>query len=187
MILNIASLKEGEHFVEFLEKPSVFNLSDDVEFLSDVYVKVTVVKTYHQIDLEVSFECLVRFLCDRCLDPFEYKLQNTFELVYKFDFTRKQKLSHKVERYLDLNEREEIEDDDFRLISEHTRDLDITNDLRDYILLSLPMRKVPDEVDGMCSVCHRRMDEIFDGRFLIKGTSNSGLKNTIRIKRTKNK
>ncbi|MGB9696916.1 MAG: YceD family protein [Ignavibacteria bacterium] len=180
MILNIASLKEGEHFVEFLEKPSVFNLSE-IEFLSDVYVKVKVVKTYHQIDLEVSFECLLKFLCDRCLDPFEYKLQNTFELVYKFDFTRRQGLSYKFERYVDSVEKEELKDDNFKVISEHTKDLDITNDLRDYILLSLPMRRVPDEIDGVCSVCHRTLDEIFDSRVLIKKSFKSDLEKTIKI------
>ena len=180
MILNIASLKEGEHFVEFLEKPSVFNLSD-IEFLSDVYVKVRVVKTYHQIDLEVSFECLLKFPCDRCLDPFEFKLQNTFELVYKFDFTHRQGLSHKLDRFLESEEKEELKDDNFKVISEHTKDLDITNDLRDYILLSLPMRRVPDEVDGVCSLCHRKMDEIFDSRVLIKESFKPGLENKIRI------
>lgn len=184
MILNIASLKEGEHFVEFLEKPSVFNLTD-IEFLSDVYVKVRAVKTYHQIELEVSFECLLKFLCDRCLDPFEYKLRNTFQLVYKFDFTRRQGLSYKIERYLGSEDKEGVKDDDFKVISEHTRDLDITNDLRDYILLSLPMRKVPDEVDGVCSVCHKTVNEIFDSKVLIKESLNSKSENIIRIRKSK--
>lgn len=180
MILNIASLKEGEHFISFIEKPSVFNLSD-IEFLSDVYVKVRVVKTYHQITLEVSFECCLKFSCDRCLDPFEYKLQNTFELVYKFDFNRRQGLSYKVERYLNSGGDGELKDDNFRVISEHTKDLDITNDLRDYVLLSLPMRRVPDEIDGVCSVCHRTIDEIFNNRVLIKESFKPKLENTIKI------
>jgi len=53
------------------------------------------------------------------------------------------------------SQREEAFSDDYiRTYSPFMKTVDITNDIKEYILLSIPMRRVPAETsEGVCSWC----------------------------------
>jgi len=96
-----------------------------------------------QLDMSVTIKGIMKLGCDRCLETFEKEFENSFELVY-----------------IEQSRGEEIESDDYiRPYSPFMRYIDITGDIKDYVELSVPMRKVPDEKkDGSCSWCRKKKE-----------------------------
>lgn len=149
MKINISSLSEGEHHYSFIEQPSVFEISS-IDFISNVNVDINLSKRTNQIELKVKLNVKLNFICDRCLDYFPQDVKNEFLLVYKYSF----------KNGLSLNE--ETSNDNLKLISPDTDYIDLTNDVRDYILLAVPMRKVPEEKNGVCLHCKKNIRDILN-------------------------
>jgi uncharacterized metal-binding protein YceD (DUF177 family) len=78
-------------------------------------------------------------------------LDSHFNLVYKYEFSGTEK-----------NE-DELKEDNLKFISPRTHTIDIKSDVRDYLLLSIPMKKAPEEVDGVCSYCKRNVSDLLSG------------------------
>jgi uncharacterized metal-binding protein YceD (DUF177 family) len=85
----------------------------------------------------------MNLVCDRCLERYELPFERDFEIVFV----------QKAER------EEKINEDFIRSYSPFMKTIDITNDIREYILLSVPMRKVPAETEtGSCSWCGKTQE-----------------------------
>ncbi|MCB0722284.1 MAG: DUF177 domain-containing protein [Ignavibacteriae bacterium] len=146
MKINISNLKDGEHSYEFEESPEEF----DIESLDkDKKVKADVVlyKMANQFNLDIDVKAGFIFECDRCLENYKSDLESSFSLIYKYDFSGE-------------GDSEEVKEDNLKFISPKTHTIDIKEDVRDYLMLSIPMRKVPEEVNGVCSYCNRKIDEM---------------------------
>jgi uncharacterized metal-binding protein YceD (DUF177 family) len=149
MKINISSLSEGEHHYIYIEQPSVFEINS-IDFMSNVNLDVNLSKRINQIELKVKLDVKLNLICDRCLDYFPQDVKNEFNLIYKYSFKN------------DLSLIEETTDENLKLISPDTDYIDITSDVRDYILLAVPMRKVPDEKDGVCIHCKKKINDILN-------------------------
>jgi uncharacterized metal-binding protein YceD (DUF177 family) len=147
MKINIANIPEGESFFDFTEKGKEFEI-DFLEIDSDVNIHVDLFKTNNQFDLNVSINGIFSFQCDRCLDPYEERFEKNFKVIYKVDFT-----GTKID---------DDTDDVLKYISPKTKFFDLKEDIRDYILLSVPLRKVPLEVDDTCTFCNRKISDILE-------------------------
>lgn len=147
--INVLVLKEGEYFFDYALRPSEVELEEDY-FKNDINVDVALVKNVYQIELKVKFNTVLVFECDRCLDNYEHLCKGSFELYFKPMPLRNQEVN------------EEKDEDNIRFYSVVNKYIDITKDLRDYIMLSVPMRHVPEEKDGVCVVCKRNFDEILN-------------------------
>lgn len=136
--IDIGEISEGSRQLEILTGPKELGI-DEIQIKDKISVTLDVLKTQSQIDLNVMVEGLLKLTCDRCLETYEQPFETAFELV----FVQKTK--------------EEIiaQDDYIKAFSPFTKSLDITNDLREYILLAIPMRKVPPEKNEKCSWCGR--------------------------------
>lgn len=147
MDINISNLKDGEHRYEFEEEAGEF----DIESLDDskkVKVEVVLYKMANQASLDINVEAGFKFECDRCLDNYTTELDSHFNLVYKYEFSGTEK-----------NE-DELKEDNLKFISPRTHTIDIKSDVRDYLLLSIPMKKVPEEENGVCSFCKRNVNDL---------------------------
>lgn len=148
--IHISNIKEGEHEYEFVLNKDNFDFSDfeDAEIIGDVTVNTKLYKSGNQFDLKSRIKGCFRLKCDRCLDDYAHNFENNFEIIYKFDF---------------LNERDSFknEEDEIKLIPPRTGFIDITDDVRDYLLLSVPMKKAPEEINGRCVYCNRNITEIY--------------------------
>ena len=149
MKINISSLSEGEHHYSYLEQPSVFDISS-LDFISNINVDVNLNKRINQIELKVNLHVMLNFICDRCLDNFPQDVTNEFNLIYKYSFKNDPSLI------------EETTDANLKLISPDTDCIDIRSDIRDYILLAIPIRKVPVEKDGVCIHCKKNINDILN-------------------------
>ena len=146
MKIDISGYREGEYFLEISEKSESISL-ESLVVKSEVNVNLRLFKTSNSIVVRVEANCVVEFDCDLCLEKFPYDLNTEFDILYKYVF----------DKY--TNDDESDEDNVF-FITPDTKYLDITEILRDNLLLSVPMKKVPEEKDGNCVFCGMNTDEI---------------------------
>ena len=135
--INVGILKDGDQIIDFVTDAKEIGLDENL-VKNKIYVSVDVFKAAHQIDLDVKVNGTLKLTCDRCVDEFEQPFENEFELVYV------QKSAGEME----------LNTDYIRLYTPFLRSIDLTADVRDITLLSVPMKKLPAETaDGTCSWC----------------------------------
>lgn len=148
--INISNLNDGEHIFEFKASPEEFDFhKDDLELVDEVITIASLYKTGNEISVNINLQGKFRLICDRCLEDYEFNFNNKFEIIYKFDFTG-------------IKIKDNDENDDIKFISPNTKFIDLKNDIRDYILLSIPMKKAPAEKDGICLYCNNDTYEMLN-------------------------
>ena len=132
-------MQDGEHNFDFIVSPNRLDV-DAVEIVTDTTVKVNLYKAGNQFDLNINLKGKFKLLCDRCMEDYIQEFNNSFEVIYKYEFGK-----------------DEIdnEEDDIKFISPKTNFIDLIEDVRDYIILSIPMKHVPGERDGICTYCNK--------------------------------
>jgi uncharacterized protein len=135
--INIGTLKEGSQQIELSADDNELGLERNL-IKGNVDIILVFFKTIHQLDLKVIISGFLKMECDRCLDEFDKAFESGFEIVFV------QKAS-----------RERVIDEDYiRTYNPSMQTIDITKDIKETIILSIPMKKVPDEKpDGSCSWC----------------------------------
>jgi uncharacterized protein len=149
MLINISGLSDGEHIYNLSESASGFDFGE-LKFVSDIRANVILYKSHNQIALNIKVETNIDFECDRCLKDFNYLLKTDFGVVYKYSYER---------GTVQLNE---SDDEDLKSISSDTSFIDLNKDIREFILLAIPMKKVPEENDGICLFCNKKIDDILN-------------------------
>ena len=152
--INIGSLRDGSQQIELTTDYKELNLEKD--FLKgNVSITLDLYKSVHQLDVKVKTTGILNFECDRCLENFEKPFDASFEMVY-------------VQKSL---RESEIDEEFIRSYEPSMQTIDLTNDIRETVILSVPMRKVPDEKsDGSCSWCGRS-NEYWNGILIEKDDS----------------
>lgn len=145
--INISNLKDGDHVYDFDLRLDEIDI-DDIELVNDAKANVLLHKSGNQTSMVTKLTGKFKFQCDRCMEFYEHELDNKFEIIYKFDF----------------KDDVEYENDEIKFISPNTNFIDLKSDIRDYILLSVPMRRAPEEKDGVCKYCHININEIVNVR-----------------------
>jgi uncharacterized protein len=140
--INISSLKDGSQQLNLVSDTKEIGLEESFSS-GPIDIDLELTKTIHQLDIKAKIHGKLNVECDRCLEDFPMPLETGFEVV----FVMRQK-------------REEVINEDYiRTYEPHMRQVDITNDLKEMILLAVPMKKVPEEKpDGSCSWCGKGKD-----------------------------
>ena len=135
--INIGTLGDGSHQLELFSDSKELGLEHGL-IKDKLRITLDFFKAAHQIDLKIKLTGIMMFACDRCLEFYELPFEKKFEQVFV----------QKAQREKDFS------DDYIRTYSPFMKTVDITNDIREYILLSIPMRKVPAETaEGVCTWC----------------------------------
>ena len=145
MKIIVSNLAEGEHKYEFKESEDYLELVD-LRTKDGFNVNVTLNKSDMQIHAIVEVSAVLIFPCDRCTDDFEFNLNTEFDVVFKYS-----------KNDVELNS---TDNDNIFFISPETNNIDLKNVVRENILVSIPMRHVPEENDGVCSYCKKEINEI---------------------------
>lgn len=143
MKINISNLSEGVHEYNFQEDPSSIEL--DERFSTAVVVNVELEKRRRQLFLTGHVKTSGKFVCDRCLDTFEKGIVVDYRMAYVYE----------------PGEPREIDESktpdggsEMTVISTSTNEIDIAEDVREYILLAVPMKLLcKDECAGLCAKC----------------------------------
>jgi uncharacterized protein len=135
--LNIGSLNDGEQLLELKTDAKELGIDEGV-IEGTVEVALELFKTLHQLDLKAVITGKLCLVCDRCLEDFTKDFETKFELVFVQQTSRE----------------EAINEDYIRTYAPHLKSVDITDDIKESIILSVPMKKLPlEKPDGSCSWC----------------------------------
>ncbi len=137
MQINISNLAQGIHTYSL--EAAADELQVGQYFASAIAVEVTLDKGVRQILLEAVIpDVRGRFVCDRCLEEFERVVQSGYKKVY---YTR------------DI-EAVDLTKDDLEVLTPDTNIIDITNDVRDALLLAVPLKLLcREDCAGLCPRC----------------------------------
>jgi len=140
--INIGALSDGSQQIELVTDYKELNLERD--FLKgDINILLDLYKTVHQLDVKVKISGQLILECDRCLEIFEKNFETAFEIV----FVQKALREH------------EIDEEYIRSYDASMQTIELTKDIRETVILSVPMRKVPDEKDdSSCLWCGKTQD-----------------------------
>ncbi len=134
--IRISRLSEGTHEYKFRSNPAELGLGEN--FKSDVEVDVRLDKAARQIYLRSDIRTSGRFECDRCLDEFGLSLSTKFNMMYVYD---------------DLDTKR-YPADEVQVLKPDTVEIDITDDVRQMIELSVPLKLLcAEECKGLCPRC----------------------------------
>ena len=156
MIIKISNLSEGIHNFEFIENACDIDLEEP--FFGKVGVKTELNKIHNQIILQADITVEAKFNCDRCTAEFESVLKSSYKMVYLFS-----------------SEYENNDDISVTFLSPEADKIILDNDVRDYALLSVPMKKLcKTECRGLCPRCGKDLNveqcscnkEVIDERWL---------------------
>ncbi len=137
--INIGSLNDGSQILELTSDEKELGL--DTGFLKEpLSINLELFKTTHQLDLKASISGTIFLECDRCLEKFEKNFDTSFELIFVQQTHREEAFS----------------EEEIRSYSHHMKSVDITTDIKEAVILTVPMKKLPvQKPDGSCSWCRR--------------------------------
>ena len=135
--INISKLSEGEHTYPFEAEASEIGLRE--EFKGKVVVSATLQKSPRQVFLHVEARSSGTFQCDRCLEDFTTDLKARYEILY---VTENQPVDSQDERA------------EVQVITPDTNYLDLDEDVRQYLMLSVPAKLLcREDCRGLCPTC----------------------------------
>lgn len=137
MRISLSSLREGISEFEFHISGSAFEFREGIAFPDGIEVKVNItpVGGDYLIDLRVRAEG--GFVCDRCSEFFRQIIENKVQTIFTFD-----------------EEKIDEENDDIKLLLPSVHEIDISQEVRDALILSVPVKLLCREsCKGLCVQC----------------------------------
>lgn len=128
--IKISNLTNGVHRYDFECVASDFadEWIDTERFSEPIFITVTLTKAMTEIVVELSVSTIASLQCDRCLAPTRKKLSGDYRILF-----------------LQSAAAEKDSDDDVRVISKNETHIDLTPDVRETLLLAVPMKNVCQE------------------------------------------
>ncbi len=126
----IQGLKDGKHSVE-IQAPVEEIPELSPEFFGNVSISGNFRKHQQRYTFVCKIICSVKLTCDLSLEEYE----DTVEFQYRTSFIKDNSL-YFDQKHRDIEEHEEI------AIHEDDKYIDITNDLREELIIHLPMKRI---------------------------------------------
>lgn len=141
MKIKISNLSDGTHHFKFVEPVTSIGL--EIPFEGNVEIEVELKKAHNQIILDSVILADAIFECDRCTTSFDKTLNADYRMVYLLGV-----------------EPVESESDNVIYLSPEADIIDISNDVRDFSMLSLPMKRLCyEDCKGLCYKCGKNLNE----------------------------
>ncbi|MDO8548922.1 MAG: DUF177 domain-containing protein [Ignavibacteria bacterium] len=141
MMIKINNLSEGTHHLEIEEKIDELELKEP--FSGNYLVEVKLTKLHNRIILDIDLKTTAFFECDRCGVNYKSNLQNTFQMVYLFG-----------------DSPEESNSVNTVYLSSDIDKTKLNKELRDYAILSIPMKKLcSEDCKGLCFRCGKNLND----------------------------
>ena len=148
-VLRVHELEQGENRLERVG--SGVDLAIDSSFIrlaGLVVLRVVVYRAGDHIDVQGTVTASVDLACDRCLGPLQRVLQAGVRV-----FAERRELR-------DRRPLEEVREDDLGIVYHDGRFVDLTDDVRQVLLVELPWRSVcRDDCRGLCPRCGADLNE----------------------------
>ena len=127
--IRISGSSEGVYEYEFICKASDFKNPELGEpgFCNDIHVKVVANKTDSEITVDIETKTFAELSCDICLAPLKKEVAGTYRVFFVFG-----------EPEGNIEEQEE----NYRVLDRNASVIDLTEDVRETLLLSKPLKAV---------------------------------------------
>jgi uncharacterized protein len=141
--LNLAKIRDAHERFEQVYRPEQLAVSDDAfRVAAPVHLAFDIHKDKDQFRLVGSVNTTLELPCSRCLEPFMWPVDSSFDLRYQ---------PHA--RNTGEGERE-IEEDDLTTAFYENDTIDLGQMMREQFFLALPMKPLcRDECKGLCPAC----------------------------------
>ena len=137
--VQFGGLPVGLHEFEFELDQTFFNNTEEAEIeRAKLEVKVLLTKQNNLLQATVNIEGTVSIACDRCLKDFDFPIDAQENLVIKHG-------------------NPEESNDEILVIPEGQEEFDLSHYLYEYIVLAMPARRVPCEIDEEQFVCDQEV------------------------------
>ncbi|WP_317898938.1 YceD family protein [Aurantibacillus circumpalustris] len=134
-IIQFGGLPVGLHDFEFDVNDSFFNRVENSEVQkADIQVDATLTKQNNLLQMHFNIYGTVGVDCDRCLKAFDFPIDAEGDLVIKHG-------------------KPEESTDEILVIPEGDEEFDVSHYLYEYIILAIPARRVPCEIDEKSFKC----------------------------------
>ena len=132
--VDVPKLRHGLNHDSFVVGDSFFA---EFEFTpiheGSLKVECTIDRSTTHLDAKFQFTGEIKIECDRCLELYPYPLEFEMRVVYTFE------------------EELEFETDEVILIDESTPTIFLAQDFYDFIILQIPLRRVPEPEVHLCA------------------------------------
>ncbi|ABL66475.1 YceD family protein [Chlorobium phaeobacteroides] len=125
--IRIAGLGEGKNEIDFICKATEFNDEQLTEagFTGDIKASFLVIKSESEIAVTLKTATTAELTCDICLAPVIRELTGVYTIHYVYGA---------IEEY------EDPDDADYHVLDRNAISLDLTEEVRETLMLSLPMK-----------------------------------------------
>lgn len=135
MKINIANIDDGLNQLELSEPSRELSLLDHGHLKGDIRVKLVIDKRLDDLNLKAKVVSSAELVCDRCLIKFEKELVSNFKVYYSSKYS-------------------ESEEQNTRRLSLNNPVINLLNDVRSSLVLSLPIKLLCEEnCKGLCPNC----------------------------------
>lgn len=134
-IIQFGGLPVGLHEFEFEVGDTFFQKINDSEVQqANIHAKAVLTKQNNLLQMHFDLEGTIGIACDRCMKEFDFPVQAEGDLVVKHG-------------------NPEESTDEILVIPEGQEEFDVAHYLYEYIILAIPARRVPCEVDEQKYQC----------------------------------
>jgi len=136
--IKFSGLNDGVHFFDFEIEKLFFEKFENTEAENaKVHVKVEMIKQSNMLTFNLAIDGFINLTCDRCLDNFDFRVNNNFTFFVKFGKSTYE------------------ESDDVIVLSETEHQINIAQYIYEYIMLCIPAKVThPDNEKGE-STCNK--------------------------------
>ena len=152
MLISVEELNEAGLFLESEEPLTAFPVlvevakSGSCQFVSPVTIRVKVFRVDEMVEVEGQVTVGAIFTCSSCLKEFEQSVSSDFVLTYCRELPQVE-----IE---DEEEGAELSAEDMGLILFDGREIDLSENIQEQLVMALPSRPVCDqECKGLCPQC----------------------------------
>ncbi|MBN1560509.1 DUF177 domain-containing protein [candidate division KSB1 bacterium] len=140
--LNFAAIKEGHSFLAEDVEATDIDLAEFTEFGHAVHIQHDLERVGNEVYIKTTLATKMNLICDVCLDSYSLNVQETIEIILTKD-----------------NELVERGEEDVYLVTDSTTEIDITDSLRQSLILAIPFKKTCREsCKGLCPTCGNNLN-----------------------------
>jgi uncharacterized protein len=142
MKIQVGGLSEGLHSYDFTVTPVELGIPQ--EFDAPIAVEATLEKTTGELLLRARIVARATWECDRCVTPFTKSIEGRYQMYYVWDGT----------------DTGRFDPAELQTIPPGSNTIDISDDVRQTLLLSVPLKRVcREECKGLCPQCGKNLNE----------------------------
>lgn len=141
--IKVSNLANGRYDYEFTGKTTEIDVSEP--YIGNYNTKVVLSKFDNQIILDAETRIAANLICDRCTSEFQSIITSKYRMIYLFMLNAENSENEKI---------------DVVYLHPETDRIDLSEDIRDYALLALPMKKLcSEDCKGLCPKCGKNLND----------------------------